>query len=238
MIGTVFGMRATIAALLVCSMVAIGCGDSSTTSEPTATSTASTTTATATTTTTTPMTPTDSAVWPFVDSATRFTDPVRAATEFAVNYLGFVDPVVGPYMGGDGRSGEVEVRGSKTGTASTTVMVRQLAPADDWWVIGAATAHLQLESPAWDAAITSPVTVTGQSTAFEATVNVEVRQDGSLTPIGTDFVMGGANGTMGPFSKAITFTEPTAKRGAIVFTMPSTDGGGPLEAGVIRVQFS
>lgn len=162
---------------------------------------------------------------------------MKAATEFAVTYLGFVDPAVGPFMGGDSRSGEVEIRGNKQGTAAMTVMVRKLAPDDTWWVIGAATTHLQLDAPVWNASITSPVTLSGRSDASEATVNVEIRQDGSLTPLGTDFVMGGANGTMGPFSKAVTFTKPTARQGAIVFTMRSSDGGGTLEAGVIRVQF-
>ena len=232
-----------VAALLALSFSAVGCGSKSTTAtKPTTTSSNASSTSTASTiaTTSTPapsLVPTDTAVWPFVAGTTRYTDPVKAATDFAVTYLGVVKPVVGPFVQGDSRSGEVDIRGNKLGTATTTVMVRKLAPDETWWVLGATTTHLQLQTPVRDAAITSPVTLAGQSTAFEATVNVEVRQDGSLTPIGTDFVMGGSNGTMGPFSKAVTFTKPTAKRGAIVFTMPSTNGGGTLEAGVIRVQF-
>lgn len=232
-----------LAVLLGLSFLAVGCGSNSTdATKPTATSsnTSSTTTTStiATTSTTAPsLVPTDTAVWPFVTGATRYTDPVKAATDFAVTYLGFVKPVVGPFVPGDSRSGEVDIRANTLGTATTTVMVRKLAPDETWWVLGAATTHLRLQTPASDAAITSPVTLSGQSTAFEATVNVEVRQDGSLDPVGTDFVMGGSNGTMGPFSKAVTFTKPTAERGAIVFTMPSTNGGGTMEAGVIRVQF-
>jgi hypothetical protein len=181
--------------------------------------------------------PTDIAVWPFVAGTTRYSDPVKAATDFAVTYLGFVKPVVGPFVQGDSRSGEVDIHANKYGTATTTVMVRKLAPSETWWVLGAATTSLKLLSPVWNALITSPVTLSGRSTAFEATVNVEIRQDGSLTPIGTDYVMGGSNGTMGPFSKAVAFTKPTAKRGAVVFKVPSTDGGGTLEAGVILVRF-
>ena len=245
--GSNWGMRSrlAIALLLATATTTAGCGSTSTsTSKPTTTAVGTTSAAattastTAGSTTTAPATAaTDSAVWPFVTSTTRYSDPVKAATDFAVTYLGFVNPAVGPFMGGDSRSGEVEIRGNKQGTAAMTVMVRKLAPDDSWWVIGAATTHLQLDTPVWNASITSPVTLSGQSDAYEATVNVEIRQDGSLTPLGTDFVMGGANGTMGPFSKAVTFTKPTAKRGAIVFTMPSSDGGGTLEAGVIRVQF-
>jgi hypothetical protein len=242
---TRYKVRAMVLAVAGLSLLAAGCGSKSTTAtKPTTppTNAGSTTTAsnapTSSTTTGLSIVPTETAVWPFVAGDTRYTDPVKAATDFAVTYLGFVKPVVGPFVAGDSRSGEVEIRGNKLGTATTTIMVRKLGPDETWWVLGAATTHLQLKSPVWDAPITSPVTLSGQSTAFEATVNVEVRQDGSLTPIGSGFVMGGSNGTMGPFSKAVTFTKPTAKRGAIVFTMPSTDGGGTLEAGVIRVQFS
>ena len=223
-----------VAVLVGMSLFVVGCGSKSTTATKPTTNATSTTS----TTTTEPSTvPTDTAVWPFVASTTRYSDPVKAATDFAVTYLGIVKPVVGPFIQGDSRSGEVAIRANKLGTATTTVMVRKLAPSETWWVLGAATPHLKLQSPGWNDAISSPVTVSGQSTAFEATVNVEIRQDGSLTPIGTDFVMGGSNGTMGPFSKAVTFTKPTARRGAIVFKMPSADSGGTLEAGVIRVQF-
>jgi hypothetical protein len=226
-------------------LFAVGCGSKTTATKPTATSsstisrsTSSIASATTSTTTTEPpMVPTDTAVWPFVASTTRYANPVKAATDFAVTYLGFAKPVVGPFVPGDSRSGEVDIRATKLSTATTTVMVRKLAPGETWWVLGASTPHLQLQSPAWNAPITSPVTLSGQSTAFEATVNVEIRQDGSLTPIGTDFIMGGSNGAMGPFSKAVTFSRPTAQRGAIVFKMPSTDGGGTLEGGVIRVRF-
>ena len=236
--------RAIVAALSGLSLFATGCGSKSTTT-PSATTTSthasapSTTSTIATTSTSKPSArPTDSAVWPFVAGTTRYTDPVKAAQDFAVTYLGFVKPVVGPFVQGDSRSGEVDIRANKLATATTTVLVRKLAPDETWWVLGAATTHVRVQSPSWNAPITSPVAVSGQSTAFEATVNVEIRQDGSLNPIGTDFFMGGSNGTMGPFSKAVSFTKPTAKRGAIIFKIPSTDGGGgTLEAGVIRVQF-
>ena len=233
-----------VATLVGSALLTVSCGSkSSTATKPTTTTTSAATpttsspTSSPTSSTKPTIVPTDTAVWPFATSSTRYADPVKAATDFAVTYLGFVKPVVGPFVAGDSRSGEVAIRANTRATATTTVMVRKLAPDETWWVLGAATTHLRLVAPAWNASITSPVTLSGRSTAFEATVNVEIRQDGSLTPIGTGFVMGGANGTMGPFSKAITFTKPTAKRGSIVFEMPSSAGGGTLEAGVIRVQF-
>jgi len=73
--------------------------------------------------------------------------------------------------------------------------------------------------------INSPAMLSGQSTAFEATVNVQIRQDGALAPLKEDIVMGGSNGVMGPFSKMVNFTKPTATAGAIVLeTLSAKDG--------------
>jgi hypothetical protein len=196
---------------------------------------------TAATSTTTTIIQRDTAVWPFVTSSTRFSDPVEAARSFAVAYLGFVNPAVGSFMQGDSRSGEVEVNAvSESGAAGpkTTVLVRKLAPDDSWWVLGAVAPDIQLTSPAALAIVSSPVTLSGQSTAFEATVNVEIRQNGTLTPLKTDIVMGGSNGQMGPFSKAISFNRPTAKAGAIVMKVLSAANGTTWEAGVLSVRFS
>jgi hypothetical protein len=63
--------------------------------------------------TTRPTTPpagdTATAVWPDARSSTRYADPLAAARGFAVDYLGVANPVVGPFMAGDTRSGEVQV---------------------------------------------------------------------------------------------------------------------------------
>jgi len=179
----------------------------------------------------------DTAVWPFAASSTRYSDPVKAATGFAVDYLGFVNPVVGAFMQGDSRSGEVAVKASGTGP-TTTVIVRQLGPGQTWWVLGASSPNLDLQSPAVLASIVSPVTLSGRSTAFEATVNIEIRQDGTTTPLATDIVMGGANGQMGPFSKSVSFVKPTATRGAVILKTLSAKDGNIAEASVIRVQLS
>jgi hypothetical protein len=222
------------AAVLATSLIAAGCGSSSSTG----TGGSTTTSRSGSTSTTAPSaTPTDTLVWPFAKDSIRYNGPAEAAKGFAVKYLGFVAPVVGAFIGGDSRSGEVSVRANATGP-ETTVMVRKLAPDDTWWVLGASTPNLQLQSPAWNASLASPVTLSGQSTAFEATVNVEIRQDDTLTPLATDIVMGGSNGQMGPFSKAITFAKPTATRGAIVLQTFSSKDGNVVEASVVRVRFS
>jgi hypothetical protein len=219
---------ATASSVLVVASVVLGCGSKS--SSPNST-----------TTTSAPTTPssvaTDSAVWPFVTDSTRYSDPVKAAHGFAVKYLGFVNPVVGAFMQGDGRSGEVVIRPGSTGP-ETTVIVREFGPDGAWWVLGAATANLQLHSPKWNASIASPVTLSGESTAFEATVNVEIRQDGTLIPLASSFVTGGSMGQIGPFSKAVRFAEPTVKRGAIVLKTLSPKDGNIVQGSVLRIQFT
>jgi hypothetical protein len=192
---------------------------------------------TSTSTTSTPPLATESAVWPFASSSVRYTDPVRAATGFATTYLGFTHPIAGTYMAGDSRSGEVPIRAHARGPV-TTVIVRKLAPDDTWFVLGATTPNLQLQVPGWNTAISSPVSLSGQSTAFEATVNVEIRQDDSLKPLANDTVMGGSNGQMGPFSKAVPFAKPTARSGAIVLKTLSAMDGSVNEAAVLRIRFA
>lgn len=176
------------------------------------------------------------AVWPVASQPVRFDDPTAAALSFAVEYLGFVDPVVGPFVPGDASSGSVELQPLADGPV-TTVILRQLPPEDSWWVLGATTPNLQLTAPAALAAIGSPVTLSGQSTAFEGTVNVEIRQDGIVAPLTTSFFQGGSMGVLGPFSKTITFDAPAGSAGAIVLRTSSMDDGRLWEATVVRVSF-
>ena len=218
---------------------------SSSTSRQTTIATTTTTTTKATTTTSAAATSTstpssaqpETAVWPFASSSTRFSDPVAAARSFAVDYLGFVDPVVGAFQQGDSRSGEVPVQPEAKGP-TTTVFVRMLGPDDSWWVLGSATASLHLTSPAALASIASPVALSGRSTAFEATINIEVRQDGSTDPLAEAVAMGGSNGEMGPFSTSVPFDAPSASAGAILLKTLSAKDGSVWEASVVRVAFA
>jgi hypothetical protein len=175
------------------------------------------------------------AVFPDAGSDARFGDPVEAARAFAVDFLGFTDPVVGEFLQGDSRSGEVEVRPLADGPV-TTVIVRQLGPDDTWWVLGAATANITVDMPAANATITAPVTVTGSALAFEGTVDVEVRQDGARQPVGTGLVTGGGD-EMRPFTGQVDFSPPSATHGALVLVTHSAMDGRVWEAAVVRVQF-
>ena len=172
-----------------------------TTSETTTTST--TTTTTESTTTTTTFTPTvDPAVpvWPRVASSQRFDDPVSAARSFAVDFVGMIDPVVGAFQAGDARSGEVPVQPRADGPV-TTILVRQLED-DTWFVLGAGTDDIRLDTPTAGTQIDCPLRLTGEALAYEGTVQVSIRADAADEPIGTGFVTGGG-GPSAPFDGTV-----------------------------------
>jgi Immunoglobulin-like domain of bacterial spore germination len=208
-----------------------------TTEEPGTTEPATGSTAAPTTASTAPTAAVDTATAVFPDAATsvRFDDPVAAARAFAVDFVGFTDPVVGELMQGDARSGEVEVR-PRTDGPVTTAFLRQLGADDTWWVLGSATDGITLDTPAAGDTVTSPVTLTGRALAFEGSVEVEVREDGAPEPIGTGVVTGGGD-VERPFEGQVEFSAPTADRGALVLLTRSADDGRVWQAAVSRVQF-
>jgi hypothetical protein len=195
------------------------------------------TTSTTVTSTTSEVAQPATAMWPFARTSLRFSDPVSAASSFVVSYLGFSAPVVGAFQQGDSRSGEVPVRSSSTG-AVTTVLVRQLTNDDSWWVLGAATANIQITTPALLASLHSPITLRGVSTAFEAQVNVELRRDQSLDPIGSGYVMGGSMGQLASFEGQITFTKSSSRYGTLLMRTYSAKDGSVLEAAALRIMYA
>jgi Immunoglobulin-like domain of bacterial spore germination len=205
-----------------------------TTAVPPTTEPATTAPTTATTVAPAP-TDTSTAMFPYASSDVRFDDPVNAARGFAVDFVGFTDPVVGGFMQGDARSGEVEVRPMVNGPV-TTVFVRQLGTDGTWWVLGSATANIAADAPGAGEAISSPVSVSGNALAYEGTVNVEIRQDGAARPLGTGVVTGGGD-ILRPFSGEIGFSAPTEQHGAAVFLTHSEEDGRVWEAAVVRVSF-
>jgi len=227
---------AVVGVLVVLSVSIIACGGTAS-SPPTSSPSASitSTSATASTSTTAPTASTWTAVWPTVASTARYRTPESAAQGFATDYLHMTNPVVNGFQQGDARSGEVPVQPNSTGPV-TTVLVRQLGSDNSWWVLGAGTADINLSAPVWNARISSPVTVTGTSVAYEGTVQTQVRQDDTTKPMGEGYVTGGS-AAMGPFNGTLAFTKPTTQHGAVVLYTTSADNGAVLSASVIRVAF-
>lgn len=215
-----------------------------TTDETTTTVEATTTTVEATTTTTiddgSGPTPEELAftVWPPAASDLRYADPLDAAEGFAVDFLGMTDPLIGEFMRGDLRSGEVEIRGID-GSTPTLVALRTYGTDGNWWVVAANSPDIVVDEPTFDTEITSPLRLAGRSATFEGTVEVEIRADGEDDPLFEGFVTGGAApGEPAPFAETIEWDPPESGRGVIVFFERSSDDGRVLQATIVRVTFA
>lgn len=178
----------------------------------------------------------DSAVWPWPASALRYDDPVAAALGFSTELVGFDDPIVGEFMAGDSRSGEVEVRPRPDGPV-TLVLVRQLGPDNTWWVLGAVTENIVVDEPEALASISSPLTVTGSAWAFEGTVDVDLRVRGREDAVASGFVTGGGT-EMLPFEDTFDWTSIESGPGALVLFTRSAEDGSVWEATVTAITFA
>jgi hypothetical protein len=169
------------------------------------------------------------------DSDTRYTDPVDAARGFAVDFVGFTDPILSEFLLADSRSGEVEVRPNADGPI-TIVFLRKLSDDDFWWVLGSASQNVIIQNPDVRAVVDSPVTVSGQAKAFEGNVVVELRADGVAEPLFAGAVTGGSE-AFGSFEGTFEFSDPGDGGGAMMAVVPSAQDGSVVEAAVMRVFF-
>src|SRR5262249_53910883 len=152
---------------------------------------ATTTTSPATTSTTVPAAPV-AHVWP-VDSST-FSTPEEAARSFAVDYLGMTNARLGQSIHGEPASStnglpvaNVEIFPNARSNARTTVITAQTA--DGWVVTGANADLIVVDTPKPHDPVTQPITVSGQGTAFEGQLAVEL----VVGPLGSKNVL--ATGT-------------------------------------------
>ncbi|MFN2506360.1 MAG: Gmad2 immunoglobulin-like domain-containing protein [Acidimicrobiales bacterium] len=166
-----------------------------------------------------------------------YRDPVRTAREFAVSYLGFTTPQLADsgFQAGEPGVGQVPIGVRRDGEflLATTVNLRQLAQQGaqgPWTVTSSSSPRIQVDSPDPLQRITSPVAVSGRGDAFENTVNVEVREDGTLAgqSRGRGFVTAESRG--GPFRGEVAFRAPTRPGGAVIFQDRSAAGVGETNA--------
>jgi hypothetical protein len=166
----------------------------------------------------------EQAIWPFASSGTVFSTPEDAAKSFAVDYLGMTNARLGATNDENGTK-NIEVFPNDRGTTRTVVRVVEQPPRG-WVVFEARADEIQVEKPVRNDPVTSPLTVSGQGTAFEATLAVELRPFGTKDNVFKDIVMAGANGQMGPFSTSIT---PPSTDQPLVLVLFESDASGQQE---------
>jgi hypothetical protein len=174
-------------------------------------------------------------VWPDPQGDLRYDDPLSAVAGFAEDLVGFDEPVYGEFQQGDSRSGEVEVRALVDGPV-TTVFARQLSD-DTWWVLGAATADIELDEPTAGQAIDDPLQLSGRARAFEGTVDVAVFERGDVEPLGEGVVTGSGGPDLGPFSGEVRWDNPGGGWGSVVLYTRSAENGQVWQATALPVGF-
>ncbi len=179
------------------------------TTQPVDTTPATTEPITAPSTTVAPVA-TQVAVWP--DPAVVFTTPEAAAADFVQQMLG-VPPVLGTFVQGDGRSGEIDVLSpGEGGPGSTAVrsrlLLRQLGPDDGWFVLAAVEPNVAINSPAQgDVVPAAPLTVAGEGRGYEATIIVRAAIAGTTTPLVDPVIaMGGSLEVPEPYTATVDLT--------------------------------
>lgn len=231
--------KSTFAAIMATAALLVACGDDDSSGDDTTTTgAAATTTSEAAATTSTEAEETSTtevatleqpAIWPAADVV--FTTPEEAAIDFVEKVLG-VPPVLGEYMGGDSRSGEIVVYSqgedpAAIPTARGLLALRQLGPADGWFIIAAINEFASISTPESMAEVAAgPLTVEGLGRGFEANVVVTAFIAGDYgTTLDQQITMGGAMETAEPFS--VTMDLSGAAPGDVVVLL--VRGGVGLE---------
>lgn len=133
---------------------------------------------------------------------------------------------------------QVDLRsGSATGPVTTVLLAEGTT---SWMPVSAETAAIRVDEPRRLQRITSPVTISGQSSTFEGQFLTRVLQDngGTFTELGrTNTITGGSTG-MAPFHGQVSFTRPSAVTGWLVLTYQSAKTGATEGATAVQVRFT
>jgi len=210
----------------VFALAAVACGDddeSASTPNPTTTTTDSTTLPS---TTITPGGLEQPAIWPAADVV--FATPEEAATDFVETALG-VPAVIGEFMQGDSRSGEIEVFFEADGqprmdVPRSLITVRQLGPEMGWFVTSAWSDGATIDSPSSGASTAAgALDVAGDARGFERTIIVRAFPAGDATVIDNELATGGGNETPEPYMATLDLS--TAVAGQVLVILVRGDSG-------------
>jgi len=166
----------------------------------------------------------------------------EAAAAFLRDELGMLAPVAGNSTETGQDTVDVPVRpgslgeGAEQAQAPVTVVALERA-GDGWAVTSVRTDQIQVDTPQPDQQVTSPVALAGKASAFEGTVQVQVRQniDGKDPVLGEAVVQGSGTMDLGPFKGQVGFTGATPGPGWLVFFVSSEADGQFVQATVVPV---
>jgi hypothetical protein len=148
------------------------------------------------------------AIWP---SATEvFATPRDVAEDFLLHVFG-LPPVIGEFMAGDSRSGEIEVFSpGDVETLRAILLVRQLGPSNGWFIIGTLNDGAVITNPVYGAEVSvddmTSLVIEGMAEGFEASLTVYAHIAGSSDVLDQETTMGGNFGVPGPFQVTLDLT--------------------------------
>jgi len=148
------------------------------------------------------------AIWP--SAAEVFATPREVAEDFLLHVFG-LPPVIGEFMAGDSRSGEIEVFSpGDVETLRAILLVRQLGPNNGWFIIGTLNDNAVITNPSYGTEVSvddvSSLVVEGMAEGFEASLTVYAHIAGSSDVLDQETTMGGNFGVPGPFQVTLDLT--------------------------------
>jgi Immunoglobulin-like domain of bacterial spore germination len=169
----------------------------------------------------------DQVLWP--DPAGELTtDPLDAVRGFLGQQLDISDPPLSKFRETEPGVGVVDVHargetGPRLDRVASTVTVRRL-DGEHWFVTGAVSDDLEVDTPEPLDTVSSPFTVSGRARGFEGTVNVRVldRFDGGGVESDLATGSGGGGESLEPFSAEVSFVATGTQRGVLY---AQTDSG-------------
>jgi hypothetical protein len=168
----------------------------------------------------------DQVLWP--DPAGELTtDPLDAVRGFLGRQLDISDPPLSQFRETEPGVGVVDVHargesGQTLDRVASTVTVRRL-DGEHWFVTGAVSDDLEVDTPEPLDAVSSPFTVSGRARGFEGTVNARVLDRFDSGGVESDLATGsGGSEGLEPFSAEVSFVATGTQRGVLY---AQTDSG-------------
>ena len=172
----------------------------------------------------------DQVLWPDPGGELT-TDPVVAARGL-LGSLGISNPPLSPFRETEPNVGEVDVHdvneaGQTLDRVASTLTLRRL-DGEHWFVTGAVSGDVQVDTPAPQATVSSPFTVSGRARGFEGTVDARVLDRFDAGGVDSSPAVGTA-GSQGleAFSVDVSFVATGTERGVLYV---HTDSG--VESGI------